>query len=283
MHASLAITPEGLPLGLTAAKFWSRSKFKETTALKRKINPTRVPIEQKESMRWLDNLRLSTELAGAPGRCVHIGDRKSDIYELYCLAVELGTGFLMRSCVDRLAEDGVTTVSKVMAQIQSSGTHEVRFRDAQNQEHRALLTIRHATMAVRPPIGKQRKYRHQTLQIIHAEEMDPPEGRAPVFWKLITNLPVESHTQAVHKLDWYAPSVIAAACTSPRPRCRQKTVISNTAVGVSLPALVGRRSPARICDPVDFALGFAPGCFRCDSGAAGARMQKASRRRLKRL
>ena len=68
MHANLAITPDGLPLGLTAAKFWSRAAFKGTAALKRKINPTRVPIEQKESMRWLDNLRLSTELAGAPER-----------------------------------------------------------------------------------------------------------------------------------------------------------------------------------------------------------------------
>jgi hypothetical protein len=204
MHASLAITPGGLPLGLTAANFWSRAKFKGTAALKRQINPTRVPIETKESMRWLDNLRLSTELAGAPERCVHIGDRESDIYELYCLAEELGTSFLVRSCVDRLAEDGDTTISKVMAQSQSSGTHEVRFRDAQGQDHRAVLTIRHATMTVRPPIGKQRKYPHQNLQIIHAEELDPPEGRAPVVWKLITNLPVESHAQAVHKLEWYA-------------------------------------------------------------------------------
>jgi len=170
MHASMAITPEGLPLGLTAAKFWSRSKFKGTAALKRKINPTRVPIEQKESMRWLDNLRLSTELTGAPERCVHVGDRESDIYELYCLSEELGTGFLVRSCVDRLAEDGGTTIAKVMAEVQSSGTHEVRFRDAQGKDHCAMLSVKHATMTVRPPIGKQRKYRHQNLQVIHAEE-----------------------------------------------------------------------------------------------------------------
>jgi hypothetical protein len=204
MHASLAITPEGLPLGLTAAKFWSRAQFKGCDALKRKINPTRVPIEQKESMRWLDNLRLSTELAGAPGRCVHVGDRESDIYELYCLAEDLGTNFLVRSCVDRLAEDGGTTIAKVMAEVQSSGTHEVRFRDAQGKDHRAVLSVRHATMTVRPPIGKQRKYRHQDLQIIHAEELDPPEGRPPVFWKLITNLPVETHADAINKLEWYA-------------------------------------------------------------------------------
>lgn len=204
MHASMAITPDGLPLGLTAAKFWSRSKFKGTAALKRKINPTRVPIEEKESMRWLDNLRLSTELTGAPERCVHIGDRESDIYELYCLAEELGTGFLVRSCVDRLAENGGTTIAKVMAEVQSSGTHEVRFRDAQGKDHCAVLSVKHATMTVRPPIGKQKKYRHQDLQIIHAEELNPPEGRAPVFWKLITNLPVTTHADAVHKLDWYA-------------------------------------------------------------------------------
>lgn len=204
MHASLAITPDGLPLGLTAAKFWSRDKFKGTTALKRRINPTRVPIDQKESMRWLDNLRLSTELAGAPERCVHVGDRESDIYELYCLAEKLGTGFLVRSCVNRLADDGSTTIANVMGKVQSSGTHEIQFRDAQGKDHRAMLSIRHATMTVRPPIGKQKEYQHQDLQIIYAEELDPPEGRAPIIWKLITNLPVTTHADAVHKLEWYA-------------------------------------------------------------------------------
>ena len=204
MHASLAVTPDGLPLGLTAAKFWSREKFRGTKALKRKVNPTRVPIERKESMRWLDNMRLSTELIGAPERCVHIGDRESDIYELFCLAQELGTRFLVRSCVDRLAEDGDTTIAQVMAEIEPSGTHLVRFRDAAGQPQAARLSVSFASMKVRPPIGKQKRYAHQSLQIIHAREIDPPEGREPLLWKLITNLDVSSHADAVHKLEWYA-------------------------------------------------------------------------------
>ena len=106
MHASLAVTPEGLPLGLTAVKLWSRAKFKGPDVLERRLNRTRIPIEAKESIRWLDNLRQSTELIGAPERCVHIGDRESDIYELFCLAQKLRTNFLVRSCVDRLAEAG---------------------------------------------------------------------------------------------------------------------------------------------------------------------------------
>ena len=204
MHASLAITPEGLPLGLTAAKFWSRPQFKGCNALKRKINPTRVPIEQKESMRWLDNLRRSTNLTDAPEQCVHIGDRESDIFELYCLAQDLGTNFLVRSCVDRLVEDGDTTISRVMSDLQSSGTHEIAFHDAKGRPQQAILTVKFATMIVRPPIGKQKQYPQHELQIIHAEELNPPAHRPAVFWKLITNLSVKTLEDAVHKLGWYA-------------------------------------------------------------------------------
>src|SRR6478672_13247423 len=60
LHSSLVLTPGGVPLGLAAVKFWTRDKFKGTNALKRKVNPTRIPIEQKESVRWLENLRQST-------------------------------------------------------------------------------------------------------------------------------------------------------------------------------------------------------------------------------
>src|SRR5205085_4787223 len=70
MHSSLAVTIEGLPLGLAGVKFWTRKKFKGTAALKKKVNPTRIPIEKKESVRWLENLTQSTELLSDPGRCI---------------------------------------------------------------------------------------------------------------------------------------------------------------------------------------------------------------------
>ena len=36
------------------------------------------------------NLRQSTALMNEPARCVHIGDRESDIYELFCAAQDAG-------------------------------------------------------------------------------------------------------------------------------------------------------------------------------------------------
>lgn len=121
MHSSLVVTQEGLPLGLCAVKFWNRDKFKGTAQLKRKVNQTRVPIEAKESVRWLDNLRQSIDLLGEPERCVHVGDRESDIYELYCLARELGTHFVVRTVVDRLAGNGDHTVKSEMRDARSAG------------------------------------------------------------------------------------------------------------------------------------------------------------------
>jgi hypothetical protein len=66
MHSSMVVTPEGLPLGLASIHFWTRDRFKGCTAMKRKINPTRVPIEEKGSRRCLDGLRRSSALVGRP-------------------------------------------------------------------------------------------------------------------------------------------------------------------------------------------------------------------------
>lgn len=204
MHSSFALTREGLPLGLTAVKFWTRKKFKGTAALKKKINPTRVSIEKKESIRWLENMRQSTELLGDAGRCIHIGDRESDIYELFCNAQEIGTHFLIRTCVDRLAGDGGHTIASEMGQVALKGLHRIEVRDSKGDLDEAVLEVRYRRIHVLPPIGKQQRYPALRLTVIHAEERGRPRNRKKIEWKLITDLPVRSRKEALEKLQWYA-------------------------------------------------------------------------------
>ena len=204
MHSSLAVTLDGLPLGLAAIKFWTRSKFKGTAALKKKINPTRVPIEEKESFRWLQNMRQSITLFGDPARCIHVGDRESDIYELFCTAHELGTHFLVRACVDRLAGDGEHTIDAEMNEAEISGVHEVEVRDAQGKPETVAVEIKYRRIHVLPPIGKQKRYPALDLTVLHAQEREEPQHRPRIDWKLVTDLPVDSHEDAIEKLDWYA-------------------------------------------------------------------------------
>ena len=204
MHASLAVTSDGLPLGLAAVKFWSRQKFKGTNALKRKLNPTRVLIEQKESFRWLENLRQSTSLFAAPDRCVHVGDRESDIYELFSLAHDLGTHFIVRSCVDRLAGDGQHTIANEMDEVAVQGLHRVEVRDQRGRLVTASVELRYRRITVLPPIGKQKRYPPLSLTVLYAREPETPKDRPAIDWRLITDLLVDSPEQAVEKLDWYA-------------------------------------------------------------------------------
>ena len=65
---------------------------------------------------------------GQPQRCVHVGDRESDIYELYRLAKDLGSHFVVRKVVDRLAGNGDHTVASEIRGIQSAGTHVIELR-----------------------------------------------------------------------------------------------------------------------------------------------------------
>ena len=204
MHSSLAVTTDGLPLGLAAVKFWTRKKFKGAAALKKKINPTRVPIEQKESVRWLDNLRQSIDLLGDPSRCIHVGDRESDIFELYCLTQELGTHFIVRMQTDRLAGDGAHTISSEMEEIAIKGLHRVQVRDQNGEMTAVTLELKCKRIHVQPPIGKQKRYPALDLTVIHATERDAPRGRKPIDWKLMTDLSARTRAEVIEKIDWYA-------------------------------------------------------------------------------
>jgi hypothetical protein len=150
MHASLAVTAEGLPLGVAAIKFWTRAKFKGANRLKKHINPTRVPIDEKESIRWLRNLEQSAELLGEPERCVHIGDREADIFELFWTAQQAGTHFLFRTCVDRCTEDGTHLVEELMQEVPCKGLHRIDVRDKKGNVRQAILELRYRRIKVLP-------------------------------------------------------------------------------------------------------------------------------------
>ncbi|MGL4232761.1 MAG: IS4 family transposase [Casimicrobium sp.] len=70
------------------------------------------------------------------------------------------------------------------------------------------LELKYRRLRVLPPIGKQKRYPPLDLTVLHATERakanTPPEGRAAIDWKLITDLPIDTPAQAVEKLRWYA-------------------------------------------------------------------------------
>jgi len=106
--------------------------------------------------------------------------------------------------VNRLAHDGSCTVAAVLKQVRVKGLHRVCVKDRKGNWSEAVLAIKYRRLRVLPPIGKQKQYPPLTLTVIYAQEQTVPKGRDRIDWKLITNLPVRSRSDAIEKLSWYA-------------------------------------------------------------------------------
>lgn len=172
--------------------------------MKRPVNPTRVSIEEKESFRWLEPLQQSVSLFDDPSQYIHVGDRESDIYELFCLAKQLKTHFLVRTCVNRLAGQGKHTIAEEMRTTPINGFHSVKIRDRWGHVSLAHLAFRYRRLRVLPPLGKQKRYLAHDLTVIYAQEDKQPTHRRKIDWKLMTDLPITSCLDVIEKLNWYA-------------------------------------------------------------------------------
>ena len=85
LHCAIAVTPEKVCLGSLSTKQWYREELQKLTRKDRKKKDYEMPIEEKESYRWLENYKKANEYAsGLPNTTiVSIADREGDIYDIY--------------------------------------------------------------------------------------------------------------------------------------------------------------------------------------------------------
>lgn len=203
MHSSLVVTPTGLPLGLAAAKLWTRPEVTPRKALSEREYKALSP-EKKESFRWFENVRDATDLLGSPERCVHVADREADILALYHFAEQSGTRFLVRASYNRYTFETGETVDQLITKTPLAGTHRVSFKDTKGKVRVVPLEIKFCRAKLVRSRGKPRDLPPVEVTMIYAYENTKPQGQPKLEWKLVTNLEVNTLEQAIEKIDWYA-------------------------------------------------------------------------------
>lgn len=121
LHPCLAVSTEGVPIGLLAAQTWVRPANEHGKA---KASKTRS-FTNKESLRWWTGVERAEEQVQHPGLLVHVSDRESDIYELFRRSIDAGYRLLVRACQDRRVEGDYETLWQQVSSFPSKKQHRV--------------------------------------------------------------------------------------------------------------------------------------------------------------
>lgn len=203
LHGTLAVTAEGTPLGVLDAQCWARDPEEHGKKAKRQT----LPIEAKESNKWLKSFKTVTTAAAAcpDTTVVSVGDREADIHELFALACKTPKAprLLVRAQHNRTLEKEQGRLSDFLADCPEAGIQEISIpRRGSRPARIARLSIRYGAVTLAPP--KQKPDEPPIpVWVIHADELEAPEGVEPLCWVLLTTVATESFEAACEHLRWY--------------------------------------------------------------------------------
>ena len=203
LHTTLAVTPQGQPLGILAQQFFERpvGEPAHTAAELRKL-----PIEEKESYRWIEAFQQTIELTPAGVQVVTVCDREADIFEMFVMAQAQHADLLVRANTDRRLDEATQKLrAKVASQKQAGELTVDIVGNDKRAARQATVTVRFCTVKLQPPWRpQQKKLPSVTLAAILAREENPPADiKEPIEWLLLTNTPAQNFNQAVQVIEWY--------------------------------------------------------------------------------
>ncbi len=225
LHALCAFTPDGTPLGTVHATAWVREEEVVCATLSR-AERAALPIEEKESHRWVVTLQQAREEAEccSTTQFISVADSEADIYEVLVEGMREpdNSNWIVRACQDRalLCENGGNAGEKYVREyvlgqpvlfgetIQVRGRKakvacETRGRRQPRQSREGEVVVRVAHVTLRPPWRPDRKLSPITVNVVLVSEVNPPPGDEPVEWLLLTSLPIDCGEQVQQILQYY--------------------------------------------------------------------------------
>ena len=204
MHDTLAFTEDGVPLGLLDVQCWPRKPEEAGKGALRH----RLPIEQKESMKWLKSYHAVEQ---AQQRCsgtmiISVGDREADIHELF---EEASRGSSQPKLLVRAMRGRSRTVEQVqlrekLSQQPVAGIQEVYVpRKGNRRARNAKLAVRFTAIRLDSP--KTKNSVPIRMWAVFAQEIDPGEDvDTPIEWMLLTTVPTKTFKNACQRIGWYS-------------------------------------------------------------------------------
>jgi hypothetical protein len=204
LHDTLAFTEGGTPLGILDAQCWARDPHETGKKYRRK----ELPIEQKESMKWLRSFQKAAQVQQQcpETMLVVLGDREADIYELFLETRKAPDGpkLLVRAEKTRNREVDQEGLWDVMAKQKLAGSLKIHIPRRESRQARdAWVQVRFAKVALTPPkhCGSAPAI---TVWAVYVTEKANQTVEKPIEWMLLTTVEVTSFAEAQQRVEWYS-------------------------------------------------------------------------------
>lgn len=214
LHSTLAVTPEGLPLGvlLSTCKAHTPRSSEDNRAA------CNIPIEEKKSYVWLEHhqdlVEISKQLPDT--RLIHVCDREADFFEMFdeqrkhsCveLLVRAKHNRNIDECCGKLFES--VSQASMLGRVSVYVPRQSARSKKSKKQAKPKRNERQATLVIRAKKVKLRAGQYNTnkepidLWAVHAREEHPPADDKAVEWFLLTTINISSFEDAENCLRWY--------------------------------------------------------------------------------
>ena len=200
VHPVLAVDAlTGECLGLVDAQVWRWTKSKAK-------NYKDLPIEQKESYRWLQGGAQAKAVLAEASMVTVIDDREADIYEKWDRLPDAHTHLLTRASRDRALADGGRLFPTLagFAEVHRY-VLDLQARPGKRSARQACMAVRFGCVRIRRPGSCSDPHASDEIELfaIEVRELDPPRGEKLIVWRLVTTHTVERVAQALAVIGWY--------------------------------------------------------------------------------
>lgn len=203
-HPGLVINPENDTIyGFSSALIYNRKWDKKN---RHERDYKNLPIEEKESYRWIETAEISKRIIGEETRMTIIGDRESDIYEEFLQVPDVRTDVLVRAKANRrlVGED-----EKLFEYISEQSIRMSFPLDVSGKNKRAKRTakmeLRFTNVTIDAPKKNKGKKKPIKLTVIEVRESSRtvPEKEKAILWRLLTTHEIKTIDQAMQCVEWY--------------------------------------------------------------------------------
>lgn len=189
--------------GLSSAIIYNRHWDQKS---KKERNYAQLPIEDKESYRWIQASEETKERIPSEVQLTIIGDRENDIYEDFERVPDNRTNLLIRSRSDRNIVGNDLKLYNHLDQQEVQGSIEINIPSNTKRNHRdALLDIKFSSVRIKAPSNYKGTEKSIELYAIEVKENEKtiPEKELPIHWRLLTTHRINNIEQAIQCINWY--------------------------------------------------------------------------------